>query len=102
MPNAGLKNSTVICYTNALFQALVSHNHLTTLFDDPPQDSSGSFSLNHAFCVIIHLMVKRQPSQQDVVDPSDFVKLFCDRHTDFKDEESKYYSYDICVFPYQQ
>ena len=96
MPNAGLMNSTVICYANALFQALASCNHLTTLFDDRPQDTSGSFSLNHAFCAIIHSMVKHQPSQQDVVDPSYFIKLFCDHHTDFKFEESKY-SYDICV-----
>jgi ubiquitin C-terminal hydrolase len=96
MPNSGLMNSTVICYANALCQALASCNHLTILFDDPPQDSSDSFSLNHAFCVIIHSMVKRQPNQQDVVDPSDFLKLFCDRHTDFKFEQSKS-SYDICV-----
>jgi ubiquitin C-terminal hydrolase len=37
MPNAGLSNTGIICYSNAIFQALVSCNHLTTFFDTPPQ-----------------------------------------------------------------
>jgi hypothetical protein len=90
-----------ICYANALFQALASCNHLTTLFHDPPPDSSASFSLNHAFCTVLHSMMMRQRSQQVVVDPSDLIKLFLEHHRDFKDVESKY-SYDICFFPYQQ
>ncbi len=35
MPNAGLSNTGVICYSNAIFQALASCNHLTTFFDTP-------------------------------------------------------------------
>ncbi len=36
MPHAGLSNTGVICYLNAIFQALASCNHLTTFFDTPP------------------------------------------------------------------
>ncbi len=38
-PNAGLKNSGSVCYSNAIFQAFASSNHRTTLFDDPPQQN---------------------------------------------------------------
>jgi ubiquitin C-terminal hydrolase len=37
MPNAGLSNTGVLCYSNAIFQALASCNHLKTFFDTPPQ-----------------------------------------------------------------
>jgi hypothetical protein len=40
MPNAGLSNTGVICYSNAIFQALASCNHLTMFFDTPPQQKS--------------------------------------------------------------
>ncbi len=36
MSNAGISNTGVICYSNAIFQALASCNHLTTFFDTPP------------------------------------------------------------------
>jgi hypothetical protein len=36
MPNAGLSNTGIICYSNAIFQAFASCNHLTTFFDTPP------------------------------------------------------------------
>ncbi len=39
MPNAGLSNTGIICYSNAIFQALVSCNHLTLFFDTPPQQN---------------------------------------------------------------
>jgi hypothetical protein len=39
MPNAGLSNTGVTCYSNAIFQALASCNHLTTFFDTPPQQN---------------------------------------------------------------
>ena len=97
MPHAGLRNTGVICYANAIFQALASFHHLTTLFKDPPPYNSGTFPLNHAFCMVLHSMVMSQRSRESEVDPSTFVDLFSDRHKNFKHEESKF-SYDI-VFP---
>ncbi len=59
-PYAGLRNTGVICYANAIFQALASFHHLTTLFDDPPPYNSGTFPLNHAFHTVLHSMVMHQ------------------------------------------
>ncbi len=98
-PHAGLRNTGVICFANATFQALASFHHLTTLFDDPPPYNSGTFPLNHAFCTVLHSMVMRQHNQDLVLDASTFHELFSDHRKDFKDVESKY-GYDICVFPY--
>ncbi len=39
MPNARLSNTGVIGYSNAIFQAVASCNHLTTFFDTPPQQN---------------------------------------------------------------
>ena len=97
-PHAGLKNTGVICYANAIFQALASLHHLTTLFNDPPTYNSGTFPLNHAFCTLLHLMVMRQGNQDSVVDASPFLKLFYHRRKDFQDNECKI-DYDICCFP---
>ncbi len=63
-PNAGLKNSGKICYSNAIFQALASCNHRTTLFNDPHQQNHECFELYYAFAEVIH----PQFSEQDVVD----------------------------------
>jgi hypothetical protein len=49
MPNAGLSNTGVICYSNAIFQALASCNHLTTFFDTPPQQNHECFVKYYAF-----------------------------------------------------
>jgi hypothetical protein len=102
MPNAGLRNTSVICYANAIFQALATFNHLTTMFNDPLPDNGGTFPLNQAFCTVLHSMVMRQRNPELVVDPSNFVALFTDCHRYFKDVEKKF-SYNICVFlPCQQ
>ena len=99
-PHAGLRNTGVICYANAIFQALASFHHLTTLFDEPPPYNSGTFPLNHAFCTVLHSMVMSPINQESEVDPGTFVDLFTDRHKNFQHEESKF-SYDI-VLPYHQ
>ena len=99
-PHAGLRNTGVICYANAIFQALASFHHLTTLFDEPPPYDSGTFPLNHAFCTVLHSMVMSPINQESEVDPGTFVDLFTDRHKNFQHEESKF-SYDI-VLPYHQ
>ncbi len=79
-PNAGLANNGVICYANAIFQALANFNHLTSLFNDPlPDNNDGAFPLNHAFCTVLRSMVERPRNPELAVDPSNFVKLFTGR-----------------------
>ena len=90
MPHAGLSNTGVICYSNAIFQALVSCNHLTWFFDTPPQQNCECFVLYYAFSQVLHLMVRRQGSQQDVVNPTNFITPFLDRHSNFRDEQCEY------------
>jgi hypothetical protein len=90
MPNAGLLNCGKICYSNAIFWALASCTHRTTLFNDPPQQNHERFALYYAFSELLHLMAMRQHSQQDVVDPSNLIKLFLEHHSDFVDVESEY------------
>ncbi len=92
-PHAGLVNTGVICYANAIFQALASLRHLTILFNVPPSYNSGTFPLNHTFCTVLHSMV----NQDSVADASTFVDHFFDRHKHFQHEERKFI-YDI-VFP---
>jgi hypothetical protein len=90
MPNAELLNCGKICYSKAIFQALASCNHHTTLFNDSPQQNHECFALYYAFSELLHSMAMRQCSQQDVVDPSNLIKLFLECHTDFVDVESEY------------
>ncbi len=85
MPNAGLCNTGIICYSNAIFQALASCNHLMMFFDTPPQQNCERFVLYYAFSEVLHLMVRRQGSQQDVVNPTNFITPFLDCHSDFRD-----------------
>ncbi len=59
MPNAGLSNTSVICYSNAIFQVLASCNHLTMFFDTPPQQNCERFVLYYAFSQVLHSMVRR-------------------------------------------
>ncbi len=65
-PNAGLKNYGRICYSNAVFQALASCNHRTTLFNDPPQQKHEQFKLYYAFTELLHSMANRQFAKQHV------------------------------------
>ena len=88
--NAGLKNSGSVCYSNAIFQAFASCNHRTTLFDDPPQKNHERTPLCYEFAKVLHSLVKRQFSEQDVVDPSKLINLFMELHDDFVDVESEY------------
>ena len=85
--NAGLQNQSVICYSNAIFQAIASCNHLTTLFNDILRDNQKCFKMNYEFVRLLNLMM----CQSDCIDPGNFVKLFTDYHQQFKDEECTYY-----------
>jgi ubiquitin C-terminal hydrolase len=93
MPNSGLKNSGVLCYSNAIFQALASCYQRTTLFKDPiptPKQDHDRFRLCYAFAEVLHLLVNRQLSEQDVLDPTNFSHVFQEIHSDYIDEESEY------------
>ena len=91
LANAGLSNNGVICYANAVFQALANFNHLTTLFNDPPPENKDvAFPLNHAFCTVLHSLVKRPRNPDFEVNPSNFIDLFTDIHQDFAEVESKF------------
>jgi ubiquitin C-terminal hydrolase len=96
-PHAGLDNSGILCYANAIFQALASMRHLTTLFNVPPPDTVTTYPLNHAFCSLLYSMVLGERNQNTVLNASNFITLFCERNDTFKNRQSKY-SYDI-VFP---
>jgi hypothetical protein len=90
MPNAGLSNTGIICCSNAIFQALASCNHLTMFFNTPPQQNCEHFVLYHVFSQVLHLMVRRQGSQQNVIDPTNLITPFLERHNDFRDEQCEY------------
>ncbi len=89
-PNAGLKNSGSVCYLNAIFQAFASCDHRTALSDDPPQQNHERIPLCYKFAKVLHSLVKRQFSEQDVVDPSKLINLFMELYDDFVDVESEY------------
>ena len=63
-----------------------NRNHLTI----PPQQNCEHFILYFPFSQVLHSMVRRQGSQQDVVDPTNFITPFLDRHGDFRDEQCEY------------
>jgi hypothetical protein len=57
--NAGLSNSGVVCYSNAIFQVLASCNHLTAFFSNSPSQDHERFRLYYAFAQVLHSMVSR-------------------------------------------
>ena len=67
--NAGLKNSNVVCYSNAILQCLASCFYLS---DFSLSDNHPEFQLNHAFACLMNSMVKGGQS----IDPSSFMKIF--------------------------
>ncbi len=60
------------------------------LFDDPPQQNHERTPLYYKFAKVLHSLVKRQFSEQDVVDPSNLINLVMELHDDFLDVESEY------------
>ena len=80
--NAGLRNQNVTCYSNAIFQAIASCSHLTTVFDNVLSDSQRCFRLNYEFVRLLHSMIH----QSDCFDPQDFVSLFLRRNSNFDEQ----------------
>ena len=67
--NAGLKNSNVYCYSNAILQCLAS----CIFFSDfSPSENHTEFALNHAFASLMNSMVGGEQS----TDPSSFMNVF--------------------------
>ena len=67
--NAGLKNSNVVCYSNAILQCLASCFYLS---DFSPSENHPEFELNHAFACLMNSMVKGG----QIIDPSSFMNIF--------------------------
>ena len=92
-PNTGLINTGVICYSNAIFQALASCYHKTTLFNHsipaPNQDRDG-FRLCFMFAEVLHSLVNRPSNEPCVFNPKKFIDVFQQTHSNFIDEESEY------------
>jgi hypothetical protein len=88
--NAGLENSGKVCYANAIFQAFASCTLYTTSFDDPPQQNHERIPLCYEFSKLLHLMVKNQTSDQDLLNPKVLIDHFLRLHSDFVDTECEY------------
>ena len=67
--HAGLKNSNVNCYSNAIFQCIAS---CITFSDFSPSENHPQFPLNHAFASLMNSMIRGEES----VDPSLFMNVF--------------------------
>jgi hypothetical protein len=67
--NAGLKNSNVYCYSNAILQCLASCIRFS---DFSPSENHPEFELNHAFASLMTSMV----GGGQVIDPSSFMNVF--------------------------
>jgi hypothetical protein len=67
--NAGLKNSYVSCYSNAILQCLASCIHFS---DFSPSVNHPEFPLNHAFASLMISMV----GGEKIIDPSSFTDVF--------------------------
>ena len=71
--HAGLRNCDMICYSNAIFQGIVSCIHVTDFLQTPPNEEHQQFPLFYAFASVMSSMVG---GQERVVDPAAFVNLF--------------------------
>jgi hypothetical protein len=67
--NAGLKNSNVYCYSNAILQCLAS---CISFSDFSPSENHTEFALNHAFASLMTSMV----GGEQIIDPSSFMNVF--------------------------
>jgi hypothetical protein len=66
---AGLKNSNVNCYSNAILQCIAS---CFCLSDFSPSEEHPEFTLNHAFASLMRSMV----GSEEIIDPSPFMSVF--------------------------
>ena len=90
-PNTGLINTGVICYSNAIFQALASCYRMTTLFNHSlpaPYQDRDRFRLCFAFAEVLHSLVNRPSSEP--FHPKTFNEIFQQTHSNFIDAESEY------------
>ena len=87
--HAGLKNSNVNCYSNAIFQCIAS---CICFSDFSPSEKHPQFPLNHAFASLMSSMVGSEES----IDPSLFMNVFMPlfqppREENINQQEGMYY-----------
>ena len=91
-PNTGLINTGVICYSNAIFQALASCYRTTTLFKHSlpaPNQNHDRFRLCFVFAEVLHSLVNCPSSEP--FHTKTFNEVFQQTHSNFIDAESEYY-----------
>ena len=79
---AGLKNSNVNCYSNAILQCLAS---CFCLSDFSPSEEHPEFTLNHAFASLMRSMV----GSEKIIDPSPFMSVFMSRFQPMVGEDNE-------------
>ena len=80
--HAGLKNSNVNCYSNAILQCLAS---CFCLPDFSPSEEHPEFALNHAFASLMRSMV----GSEKIIDPSPFMNVFMSRFQKMVGEDNE-------------
>jgi hypothetical protein len=92
--HAGLKNSNVNCYSNAILQCLAS---CICFSDFSPSEKHKEFTLNHAFASLMSSMVG---SEEESIDPSPFMSVFMplirplvgeEEEVNINEKEGRYY-----------
>jgi hypothetical protein len=78
----------MICYSNAIFQGIVSCIHVTDFLQTPPNEEHQQFPLFYAFASVMSSMVG---GQESAVDPTTFVSLFRENHEENYDPQEGMY-----------
>ena len=86
--NAGLVNTAVICYSNAIFQCITSCIHLTDFLQSPSNEEHQHFELYHEFRSVMSSMVS---GWINVINPIQFINLYRRHIEDFNADEGKYH-----------
>ncbi len=89
--NAGLKNSNVNCYSNAIFQCIAS---CICYSDFSPSEKHPQFPLNHAFASLMSSVVGSEESVDPSLFMNDFMHLFRPQgEENINQQEGMYYDY---------
>ena len=87
--HAGLKNSNVNCYSNAIFQCIAS---CICYSDFSPSEKHPQFPLNHAFASLMSSMVGSEESVDPSLFMNDFMHLFRPQEDEnINQQEGMYY-----------
>jgi len=87
--NAGLKNSNVNCYSNAIFQCIAS---CICYSGFSPSENHLQFRLNHTFASLMSSMVKSEESVDPSLFMNDIMHLFWPQEDEnINQQEGMYY-----------